>query len=83
MKNDEKIVTIDEMFSGTAQLDENDAYLKQYILRPDLFEKLMSKAKHRWENGGKEIHDKLIGDPNFAETEEYRNYFKKWGIPIP
>lgn len=87
MKKDEKIVTIDEIIDGTAKLEGNDNYVKNenggYTLRPDLLEKVNAEAKHRWENGGKEIHDKWIADPTFAETDEYKNYFKKWGIPIP
>lgn len=86
MKKEEKLVTVDDLIAGTASFEGNDDYIKTkngHILRPDLLEKSNAEAKHRWENGGKEIHDKWMADPKFAETEEYKNYFKKFGLPIP
>ena len=76
-----KKITIDDIFTGKANFEGNDAYVKTkngHTLRTDLSEKENAEAKHRWENGGKEIHDKWMEDPKFTKTEEYKNYFKKW-----
>ena len=71
-----ELVTIDELMAGTAQFDE-EIYIKTDTglrLRDDLSEKVNATAKQRWENGGKEIHDKWMADPLFAETEEFKYY---------
>ena len=86
MKKGKKLITFDDIITGKANYEGNDAYVKTkngHRIRPDLEEKMNAEAKYRWENGGKEIHDKWVEDPKFAKTEEYKNYFKKWGIPIP
>lgn len=87
MKKDEKLISVDEVIEGTAQFEGNENYVKNenggYSLKADLLEKVNAEAKHRWENGGKEVYEKLNADPTFAETDEYKNYFKKWGIPNP
>jgi len=76
MDREKELVTIDELMAGTAQFDE-EIYIKTdsgLRLRDDLSEKINAAAKQRWENGGKEIHDKWMADPSFAETEEFKNY---------
>ncbi|MCO5259439.1 MAG: hypothetical protein M9916_04785 [Crocinitomicaceae bacterium] len=86
MKKKEKIVSIDEIIGSTVNPEESGNYIKDVIesftLSPDLLKKLDAEAEHRWKNGGKEIYNKYAADSAFAETDEYKNYFKKWGIPI-
>lgn len=92
----ERIVRLEELNIGNgvfeftdskASFENNAAYIKideeGYILRPDLAKKVNMAAKSRWENGGKEIHDKWMADENFSNTQEFKDYFKKHNISEP
>ena len=81
MKREKRTVTMDEIIAGTARFDEEVYILTDngFRLRDDWREKVTAAAKWRWKNGGKEMHDKWMADPAFAETEEFKNY-RAWAI---
>jgi hypothetical protein len=86
MKREEKLVGNDAFYEETSGFEANDNYDKDeiggFILKPELLKKEDAEARHRWDNGGKEIYEKFQTDPDFVFTEEYLNYFSKWGIPL-
>ena len=85
MVQDKKLVTVDELLAGTAHFDEA-IYVKTknggYQLRADLLEEVNAAAQHRWENGGKEIYEKLQTIPDFDQTDEYKEYMRKFNLPL-
>jgi len=76
-----KLTTIDEIFAGTAHFDEkyyNRNENRGFTLKPEILKIVNEEAEYLWNNGGKEIHDKLQTIPGFKHTEEFKNYMKKF-----
>ncbi len=86
MKSEEELVGNDAFYEGSSGFEANDKHEKgeigDVILKPELLKKADAEARHRWDNGGKEIYEKFQADPDFEFTVEYLDYFSKWGIPL-
>jgi len=86
MKREEKLVGNDAFYEGSSGFEANDKHDKDeiggVILKSEMMKEVDPKARHRWDNGGKEIYEKFQADPDFEFTVEYLDYFSKWGIPM-
>lgn len=84
MKTEKNPAAIDELYEGFPKLEANvhddEDEGTEGFLKPELLENICAEAQHRWESGGKEIYEKFQADPEFMFTNEYKNYFLKWGI---
>lgn len=75
-----KLTTVDEIFAGTAHFDEKYYDRKEsggFTLKPEIAKKVNAEAEYRWNNGGKEIYDKLQTIPDFKHTEEFKKLHEK------
>jgi hypothetical protein len=86
MKREKNLIVTEAFYEGTSGFEVNDKYDKHefggYILKPELLKKVDAEARHRWDNGGKEVYEKFQADPDFELTVEYLDYFSKWEIPL-
>lgn len=86
MKTEKNPAAIDGRYKGTIGVEANDHddgnEGAMGCLRYESVEKSCADSRNRWESGGKEIYEKFQADPEFALSEEYENYFLKWGISV-
>ena len=81
--NDKQTTSFDKLVDESVSFERSKAYFEKetgHQLRPELLLEKQKEAQYRWENGGKEIYEKLLENPNFINLEEYKGYFKNLAL---
>jgi len=75
-----KLVTVDEFFAGTTHFDEKLYDRNEdggFTLKSEVVKIVNKETEFHWNNGGKEIHEKLQTIPGYRNSEEFKSYMKK------
>ena len=73
----EEPVSFDEWLKTAENFDKEAFTFKEdgsIILKDELWQKTIAETQFQWDNGAKEMYEKLQTIPDFYKTEEYKNY---------